>query len=64
MSGAEKVVGDTVGSVIVSERFQIVIPKKVRDVLKLEPCDALVFISEGGRMYLEKGEIVREGKNG
>ncbi len=57
MSGLEKLIG----SVIVSERYQIVLPKQVRNDLGLEPGKVLVFVKEGNRVYLEKGEIVREG---
>ena len=39
-------------SVTVSSKYQIVIPKQVREQMKIEPGQKLSFIVKGGVMYL------------
>lgn len=36
----------------VSAKFQIVIPKEVREMLKLEPHDAVIFLIDGDEVFL------------
>jgi len=37
-----------------SHKFQITVPKKVREKTKLKANDAVAFIEEGGRVYIVK----------
>lgn len=39
-------------SVTVSSKYQVVIPKQVREQMKIEPGQKLSFIVKGGVMYL------------
>jgi len=40
-------------SVKISSKYQIVIPKEIRRALRLEKGDELVFVAEGGVIYLK-----------
>lgn len=43
----------------VTVRGQVAVPRKVRDALGgLEAGDYLIFYKEGGRIHIEKGEVV------
>lgn len=42
----------TVVSAKVSTRYQIVIPKEVRDLLRIQPEDTVLFLIEGESVYL------------
>jgi AbrB family looped-hinge helix DNA binding protein len=42
----------------VSYKFQITVPKKVRERLKIEANDSAAFIEEDGRIYLTKSTEV------
>lgn len=37
-----------------SHKFQITVPKKVREKAKLKGGDSVAFIEEGGRIYIAK----------
>ena len=41
-----------------SHKFQITVPKKVRDNMKVKGGDAVTFIEESGRIYLAKSTDV------
>ncbi len=36
----------------VSAKFQIVIPREVRETLKIEPHDAVIFLIDGNEVFL------------
>ncbi|SMH70344.1 AbrB/MazE/SpoVT family DNA-binding domain-containing protein [Candidatus Nitrosotalea okcheonensis] len=42
----------------ITYKFQITIPKKVRDKHKLKEGDTVTFIEEGGKMYVAKSTDV------
>lgn len=46
------------GVTTVSHKFQVTIPKRVREKQKLEEGDLLMFIEEGSRIYVAKGSEV------
>jgi len=41
-----------------SHKFQITIPKKVRDKMRLRAGDSVAFIDESGRIYMAKSTEV------
>jgi len=41
-----------------SHKFQITIPKKVRDKMRLKAGDSVAFIDESGRIYMAKSTEV------
>jgi len=49
--------GKIIGIAKLSRRGLMVLPKEVREILKLEEGDQVVFVEEGGRIYLLKGPI-------
>ncbi|MBE8538701.1 AbrB/MazE/SpoVT family DNA-binding domain-containing protein [Geoglobus acetivorans] len=50
-----------------SKKGQVVIPKEIREKLRIKPGDVVVFREEGGRVYIETvgeklTEILKAGK--
>jgi AbrB family looped-hinge helix DNA binding protein len=41
-----------------SYKFQITVPKKVREKMKLKGGDSVAFVEEGGRFYVTKSTEV------
>jgi AbrB family looped-hinge helix DNA binding protein len=49
---------EILGLSTITYKFQVTIPKKVRDRIKLKEGDSLTFIEEDGRVYLGKSTEV------
>jgi len=45
---------EILGMSTITYKFQVTIPKKVRERQKLKEGDGLAFVEEGGRIYLTK----------
>jgi len=41
-----------------SHKFQITVPKKVREKMKLRGGDAVIYVQEGNRVYIAKSTEV------
>lgn len=49
-----------VGMSVVTRRFQVTIPKEVRELLSLKVGDMIVFVKRGEDIVLKKGKVVVE----
>ena len=47
---------ETLGTTIISYKYQITIPKKVRQTYKFEKGDLIVFEVEDDRLYIKSGK--------
>ena len=45
---------------IITKKFQIVVPKKIREFLKLKSGDYIAFIIEGNEVKIKKAEVIRD----
>jgi len=43
------------GSSTITRNFQVTVPRKVRAQFKFKEGDLVVFITEDGRLFIEKG---------
>jgi AbrB family looped-hinge helix DNA binding protein len=48
---------EVLGDSKLSKKFQITVPKPVREILDLETGNLLVFVVEGKRVVLKRGEV-------
>jgi AbrB family looped-hinge helix DNA binding protein len=49
---------EILGTASITYKFQVTIPKKVRDRAKIKEGDLLAFMEEGGRIYIARGTDV------
>jgi len=47
-----------VAKAIVSGKFQIMIPKKIKEKMNIEEGDYIMFFEDGNKMYFEVGKLV------
>jgi len=47
-----------VAKAVVSGKFQIMIPKKIKEKMKIEEGDYVMFFEEGNRVYIDVGKLV------
>jgi AbrB family looped-hinge helix DNA binding protein len=48
---------ELLGDSKLTTKFQATVPKRVRDILRLDTGDRLVFASDGGQIVVKKGRI-------
>lgn len=46
------------GTTSITRKYQLTVPKKAREKFKLDEGDLVMFIEEGGRLYIVKGTDV------
>ena len=49
---------EVIGTSTITRKYQVTIPKKVRDKFKLEEGDLVMFIEMNDRLYIAKGTEV------
>ncbi len=54
--------GDDMETVKVSQKFQVVIPKAIRRVLKIKPGEQMVMIEKGGIVHMVPISDIRKAK--
>jgi len=47
-----------VAKAVVSGKFQIMIPKKIKEMMNIEEGDYVMFFEEGNRVYIDVGKLV------
>jgi len=47
-----------VAKAIVSGKFQIMIPKKIKERMNIDEGDYIMFFEEGNKVYIEVGKLV------
>jgi AbrB family looped-hinge helix DNA binding protein len=49
-----------IAQALVSGKFQIMIPKKIKDMLDVEEGDYILFFEEDGKVFVDTGKLVRK----
>jgi len=49
---------DHIAKAVVSGKFQIMIPKKIKEKMGIEEGDYIMFFEEGKRIYIDIGKLV------
>ncbi|AIZ57228.1 hypothetical protein Mpt1_c13670 [Candidatus Methanoplasma termitum] len=49
-----------IAQALVSGKLQIMIPKKIKDMLNVEEGDYILFFEEDGKVYIDAGKLVRK----
>ena len=47
-----------IAKAIVSGKFQIMIPKRIQEKMKVDEGDFIMFFEEGNKVYIEVGKLV------
>ena len=47
-----------IAKAMVSRKFQIMIPKKIQERMKIDEGDYIMFFEDGNRTYMEVGKLV------